>query len=445
MYKDIIVYNPETNECHNCTDIVFKLNAIYQNCPKKDFMYYMDILNSSVEWADTIEKQFNELKDILQKKGLGQEFKTQLDKIMLYANQKEQSYTPIIDSFKDMYLSKKAQKGISFLCPELDRLTGGIQPGTVCTIAGGPGSMKTTTAVNIAYEAVKKGKNVCYLTLEESTTQLYSKLLSRVSVDVGYKIPAIEILQHKLEDKNIKILFENVLPYLSNLPGEFHMIGERDLVSYEFVELEKQFKTIDKNIRTRNSNHGIDLLIIDHIQLLKYASNVKDEYRVINDYVSFFRKQSLSFLGKKQEISVILLSQVNREGLAYAQNRPRTRKDGTSIGENTYGKYLLHHVAEASEVERASTYIITVFTDAMSQVTKLLKMGAIKLRGAQLPLDTIQVYADGEYYQVGDTTIPEQSEYSTTDIITNSNIGLEEVPNNGGISIDDMLKGYDFK
>jgi hypothetical protein len=152
-----------------------------------------------------------------------------------------------------------------------------------------------------------------------------------------------------------------------------------------------------------NDNHGIDLIVVDHIQLLKYASNVKDEYRVMNDYVSFFRKQSLSFLDSDREISIILLSQVNREGIAYAQKHN--------------GMYLMQHVAEASEVERASSYIITVFTDPMSQVVKLLKMGAIKLRGSQLPADLIQVYADGELYQVGDTYIPEQGDYSTSDIL----------------------------
>ena len=430
-YKDIIVHNPETHEMYNCSEIVFKLNAIYQNRPKKEFNYYMDILNSSVEWADTIEKQFEELNCILQNKKLGQEFKAQLDKIMLYANREETPYLSIAERFKEAYLSNSKQKGISLLCPELNRLTGGIRPGSICTIAGGPGSMKTTTAVNIAYEAVKQGKNVCYLTFEESTTQLFSKLLSRVSVDVGKKYTTKEICQHQLQDKDINILFDEVLTHLTNLPGEFHMIGEKELVSYEFTELERQLKIVDKNMKSRNNdNHGIDIIIVDHIQLLKYASNVKDEYKVMNDYVSFFRKQSLSFLGKDHEITVILISQVNREGISYAHKHN--------------GNYLIQHVAEASEVERASSYIITTYTDATSQVTKLIKMGAIKLRGAQLPLDTVQVFADGEYYQVGDTPILEQTDYSIKEAITNSNTNLEEHSNNGGMSLDDMLKGYDY-
>ena len=50
----------------------------------------------------------------------------------------------------------------------------------------------------------------------------------------------------------------------------------------------------------------------------------------------------------------------------------------------------------------------------MIQITKQLKVGAVKLRGSQLPTSTITVYADGAVYQVGDTAIPEQMDYSDT-------------------------------
>lgn len=394
--KDKIVIDPNTGKQYNCSEIVRKLYAMYQQDSKQEFNRNVDYLNSCIEWDDTIDKQFKKLEDINITEELGQEFKEQLDKIVIYSNRENKNYIPIIDRFKDSYLSQCKEKGISFLCPELDKLTGGIVPGTICTIAGGPGSMKTTTAINIAYQAVKDGKNVCYLTLEETITQLYSKLLSRVSVDINKELNVEDITQHNLTDEESKVLFEEVIPYLSQQKGTFHMIGESDLVSYEFTEIERQLKMIDKYIKDNSdSDHGIDLIIVDHIQLLKYASNTKDEYKVMNEYVSFFRRQALSFLGDDRLISIILLSQVNREGIAYAKKHN--------------GAYLMQHVAEASEVERASSYIISVYTDSMEQISKHLKMGAVKLRNAQLPVDTIIVFADGRYYHAGDTPIPEQN------------------------------------
>lgn len=178
-----------------------------------------------------------------------------------------------------------------------------------------------------------------------------------------------------------------------------------------------QIKSKEKQ---NNEEHGIDLLVVDHIQLLKYAENEKDEYQLINTYVSFFRRLALSFLNKNKEISVILLSQANREGLAYAQKHD--------------GAFFMQHVAEASELERASTYMISTYTDATLQMSKILKIGVLKLRGAALPMGTINIFADGEYYQVGDALTKEQQKYNIGDIMTSPEI-------NGLPNLDEILNG----
>lgn len=422
--RDIIVFNPETGERYNCSEIINKLDGVYK-FSKEKFGEYVELLNSCIGWSDNIDRQFEELKRISNSENeLNQNVKKQLDKVVLYATKKNKPYQPIQYRYKELYLAKSQQKSISFLCSELDRLTGGIQPGTICTIAGGPGSMKTTTAVNIAYQAVKDGKNVLYLSLEETEMQLFSKLLSRISVDILKPINHQDITNAKLSEDEQRVLFNEVLPYLDNLPGSFQMIGGNDLISYEFTEIERQFSLIDKYIKsTNNDDHGIDLVVVDHIQLLKYASNVKDEYKVMNEYVSFFRNQSLSFLGEDRQISIILLSQVNREGIGYAKKHN--------------GMYLMQHVAEASEVERASTYIISTYTDAMSQTTKLFKVGALKLRNAQLPMDTINVFADGAYYQVGDPYIPEQNACENYVISADNSVSSQDID----YSLDDLMEG----
>lgn len=71
---------------------------------------------------------------------------------------KDKVYDNFIKSYEKLYLEQKDETGLSFLCPALDKITGGIQPGTIFTIAGGPGTMKTTYAVNLAYNAIQNGK-----------------------------------------------------------------------------------------------------------------------------------------------------------------------------------------------------------------------------------------------------------------------------------------------
>lgn len=427
--KDYIVTNPETNQSYNCTQILNNFIKTHSKLDKEKFNEYIQLFNSFVEWDDTIDKQIDILKSILQEYGLGEEFKRQLNVVSMYSVREKDSYIPINDVFKEEYKSKEFSKGISFLVPELDKRTGGIQDGTICTIAGGPGSMKTTYAVNLCYNAIRQGKNVCYISLEESPFQLYCKLLSRASVDCRPLLLTSEVTRGILEDKSKEDLFEKVHPYLENQKGTFYILGERDFISYEQRELEHKLKNIDNLLKEKSKDkqdeeHGIDILVVDHIQLLKYASNVKDEYRLINEYVSFFRKQALSFLGTKREIVVILLSQVNREGIAYAQKHD--------------GLYKTQHVAEASEVERASAYIVTVYTDSQAQITNQLRVGTLKLRGSSIVDTTINVYANGNYYQVGETQLPEQLEYSEEQVV---NVTTEDNIIESSDWINNMLSG----
>lgn len=347
----------------------------------------------------------------------------------------EKEYIPISKIYVDWYLHRNTIRGISTLCRDLDMRTGGLLPGTLCTVAGGPGCMKTTYSMNISYQAIKDGYNVCYMSLEEPKEILYSKLLARVSVDVGKEISTNEILQNKLDDKQLSILENELVPYLLSQNGNFHIIDDTDLPSQETLVMEEKLKEVDQYIKNesleknKEENHGIDLLIIDHAQTLKFAKPTDNEYALINSYVNYFRKQSLSFLGEERQIVIILISQVNRDGLDYAS------KHG--------GEYKMHQLAEASEIERSSTYILTTYASKTSSIEKQIKVGAIKLRNASIPLEPINVPADGEHYRIGisssstvDTTA---NDYTVDDIeqtqeTTSISSNLDEI-------LGDLFKG----
>lgn len=345
--------------------------------------------------------------------GISDEFYETLELFRNKISSKVEKYVPIQEKFREYFDDLKQNQGISFLNRELDKITGGLLPGSICSIVGGPGSMKTTTAMNIAYRAIKQGKNVCYFSLEETPAVLYSKLLSRVSVDI-LKEPILvsDILRKEITEENKKSLFNDVKNHLDALPGKLYILGESDIAQYTCFEFENKMREINELVKetTKNINenisHEIDLVIIDHVQLLKYASGGEDEFSTINKFVSFFRRQALSFLNEKREISIILLSQVNREGIKYAAKHD--------------GEYLMQHVAESSEIERASAYIISVYTDAMVQITKQLKIGVLKLRNGTLPTSTFTAFADGSTYVFGDT-LENDKEYNEDDIANSSN------------------------
>lgn len=431
----------ERNE-YNVEQEVLKLVAILKDEEKFDkekFLNQMAFLQTLVK-PKSIDYEIKKLLDIQKKYGCGEEFQEQLEFITSFMETKVESYVPINKKIRDFYTKTNKKEGISFLCEALDKKTGGMIAPSLSVIMGGSGCMKTTYAVNICYNAIKEGKNVIYLSLEESPQQLYSKLLSRVSVDVGKPISHQDIIQHKLSEKDENFLFDEVQKNLESLPGTLFIVGESDFINYDTSEIESKLKKVDNLIKeeTKRKNneeeHGADIVVVDHIQLLKYAGEIQFENSTINKYVSFFRRQSLSFLHQKREIIVILLSQVNREGIKYASC------------DKHYGQYLMQHIGEASEIERAATYVVTVYCNAQEQLSKTLKIGTLKLRNAPLFDDTINVYAEGAYYQAGDVPVREQTNYNMDDInnIDNSQKNLidEELLSEFGLNEKEKVK-YD--
>lgn len=381
-FPDLVFDNVEViSDIGELTDYVY----LFINQKRQQF-----ISSKFLTFADTVRSQ-----------GLSSEMVEDIYRCVAIAETGEE-FDSIVDNFKSMYDEQVVHDGIPFLCSTIDDRTGGISAGELCTILGASGSMKTTYSSNIAYNAIKEGKNVLYLTLEETPMTLYCKWLSRASVDVGRPLKAQDIVQHKLEEKDKDILMNEVEPYFKGLAGNLYLVGEQELGDYSMTSFESKFKEVDK-LAIEQSGHGIDLLVVDHIQLIKFAVTNMDPITVINMYVSFFRQQCLSWLHSDRSIAVILLSQANRDGYKYAQKHN--------------GAYLATHVAEASEIIRAASYIISVYTDANVQVTKLLKLGCVKLRGAQLPVDTVDVYADGALYQVGDSDFKQSKDYTMNDLM----------------------------
>ncbi len=347
----------------------------------------------------------------------------------------DNSYIPIGNRFKELYGCKRKEKGISFLCPAIDKLTGGMHPGTLSVLAAGPGSCKTTTSINIAYNAAKNGKNVCILTLEETPYFLYCKLMSRVSVDLGINLITQDVVQNKLSTEDKEKLLETVHPYFEGLKGTIYFVGEEEFSTINEINITSKLEEVNNLLIERSKNygeedHGIDLLIVDHIQMLKYANvSQRDEYRVVNEYVNYFRAQSKSFLHTKKPTTVLLLSQTTREGYNYAQKHD--------------GVYRMQHIAEASELERAASYIISLYTDAESQLSNIIKFCTVKLRGSPLLMSSINVFVDGQHYQVGESVpINEFTNYDISDI-DNFNINISEIGNND--AVDSIVKEFDME
>ena len=313
--------------------------------------------------------------------------------------------TDVMGNIESIYAEEKVQGGISTGVEEIDNNISGLSPGTISTIMGYTGSYKTLFAVNIAYVAITQGKNVCYLSLEVPKDHLAYNLLSRHSNNTKFnkRIGHFDIKKHKLSEEDRKYLFETVKKDFDTLPGGIALLDESDIPAYTKAGLDQLFRKVNESFIAK-TGRGVELLIIDHAQLLKFNEsgfNIKDPYQIVNYYVSFFRQQTLNFLNSGNKITTIVLSQASREGYKAAAKHQ--------------GKYDLTALAEANELERASSNVIALYTDEALKNSKQVKIQLLKARDGSTMAEPETIFADPEYYIIGNADITNPISIETFD------------------------------
>lgn len=253
-------------------------------------------------------------------------------------------------------------------------------------------SHNTTLALNIAYAAQLREMNTLYLSLEVSKFDVYANLLSRHSNQKKFttQIPHLDLKQHKLSEQDYEYLKNTIVPDYNSLTGKVYIIDDTDIGSYSQYSLEQAFTQInDKAIQ--ETGHGIDICVVDHINLLKFGESKLGTTDAVNKYTTFFRQQAVNWCKTKQPVAMIVLAQSNREGGEYARKHD--------------GNYLLGHFAEGNELERASSLVLTTYSDDALKTLYTAKVGLIKNRDGAPIEYAFETIIEPEYYTFGNTLV----------------------------------------
>ena len=182
---------------------------------------------------------------------------------------------------------------------DLDAKTSGFQKGDMILIAARPSMGKTTFALNIAeHAALREGKSVVIFSLEMSKEQLAYKLLcSEANVDL------VKLRTGTLEDKDWESIAKAAGP-LGNAK-----IYIDDTAGVSVMEMRSKCRRL-------KIEYGIDLILIDYLQLMSGSStdNRQQEVSEIS--------RSIKALAKEMECPVIALSQLSRAPEQRADHRP---------------------------------------------------------------------------------------------------------------------------
>jgi replicative DNA helicase len=187
---------------------------------------------------------------------------------------------------------------------DLDGLTGGMQRSDLIILAARPGMGKTALVLNMAANAAKSGNKTVIFTLEMSKEQLMMRILSsEAQVDSG------RLRKGDLASDEQDRLIEGA----RRMYAVKENLGIDETPSITLSELRSR-------CRRHHKEYGLDLVIIDYLQLMGSSSTRKMESR--EREISEI-SMGLKALAKELQVPVIALAQLNRGPDARPDKRPK--------------------------------------------------------------------------------------------------------------------------
>jgi replicative DNA helicase len=199
--------------------------------------------------------------------------------------------------------------GVPFGLADLDRLTGGAAKSDLVIVAGRPGMGKSALGLCIALHNARQGRQVAFFTLEMTATQMANRAIalhSRVSAD--------ELRRGEVEAEQAQAA-RQVKPGLAQLALHFNQDSTIDLARLRAAA------------RRLKDKHGLDLIVIDYVQLIAPAGNERSRVEEIAAITV-----GLKNLAKTLDVPVIALAQLNRAPEQREDRRPQLadlRESGT--------------------------------------------------------------------------------------------------------------------
>ena len=209
------------------------------------------------------------------------------------------------EKFAELHTSddEGSTRGVPTGFHALDSKLSGFQPSDLVILAARPSMGKTALALNIAVNAaIRHNKTVGVFSLEMSKEQLVDRLFaSMLGVD------SWKLQRGKLDDSD----FQNMGPIMDELSKANIFIDDSSASSMP------EFRT---KARRLQMEHGLDLLVIDYLQLMStgnssYAGNRVQEISEIS--------RSVKQIARELRIPILALSQLSRAVEARPDKSPQ--------------------------------------------------------------------------------------------------------------------------
>lgn len=251
----------------------------------------------------------------------------------LVQNRNTGEYVPIkqvvlnaLDRIEKASKSKGTVTGIPTGFIDLDYKTSGLQPSDFILVAARPSMGKTAFVLNIAqHVAFRQNKTVAIFSLEMSKEQLVNRLFSLESY-----VDAQLLRTGNLKDSDWEKLIEGA-----------GTIGKSNLIIDDTPGI--SISEMRSKCRKYKLEHGLDLIIIDYLQLMSGSVGKRSDSRQqeISDI-----SRSLKALARELNVPVISLSQLSRA----VEQRPDHRP-------------MLSDLRESGAIEQDADVVMFIYRD----------------------------------------------------------------------------------
>ena len=250
-----------------------------------------------------------------------------------------------------------------------------LRPETVTVIAAFTSVGKSTLAMNIAQNVAAGGSPCAYYSLEMSCTELASRMISKDA-----ELSASYIMNRRLSDEQMQRVYA-AMDKSKGLPIYY---DDRSTVDFN-----RTLRSIRKMVQV----YGIKLAVIDYLQI--YAQ-VKDDAEESISYMA----RSAKNLAKELGIAVILISQLNRNGLHPTIKMLR----GSGQIEESADNVVLIDRPEAYPDNKVTKYEGHFKTVSINGTAKL-----ILAKGRGVGTDSVIIGFDSKHVRFSDIEKPEDA------------------------------------
>jgi len=204
------------------------------------------------------------------------------------------------DAIEKLYQRQEMVTGVPTGFVQMDKMTAGLQPSDLIIIAGRPSMGKTTLAMTIAQYASMNSDcaPIAVFSLEMSKEQLLTRMLcSEARVDAS-----------KLRTGHFA---KSDWPKLTTAAGR---LSEARI----FIDDTPAITALDMRTKARRlmSEHGLGLIVLDYLQLMRGRNNDSREQEISEI------SRSLKALAKELKVPVVALSQLSRAVESRTDKRP---------------------------------------------------------------------------------------------------------------------------